>query len=159
RSLSHLHSLVFAEFNYGDHRQSRGERPLAQEALERITVLSAEHGFTSWSALATRLHGWILFNQGRKEEGVAEMQEGHADTVATGINLGIPTWRTALAKAYMETGRLDEASHALREALTLIEQSEERISEASTYQVKGELLLKQDRSNIGEAQQCFERSI
>ena len=58
-----------------------------------LIALSAEHGFTDWLALATILRGWAMAEQGRNEEGIAQIQEGLAAFRATGAG----TWRAALS--------------------------------------------------------------
>ena len=55
----------------------------------------------------------------------------------------------------MEAGRLDDGRIALTEGLTVAKEHEERVHEAEIYQLKGELLLMQDRSTIAQAQSCF----
>ena len=45
---------------------------------ERGIALSTEHGFTSQIALAKFKLGWATAEQGRPEEGTAQIQEGLA---------------------------------------------------------------------------------
>jgi hypothetical protein len=55
-----------------------------------------------------------------------------------------------LAEACKNTGRLDDALSALREALAAADEHEIRAFEAEIYRLKGELLLKQNDSNTAE---------
>jgi predicted ATPase/class 3 adenylate cyclase len=159
RALSHPHSLVFAEYFVGWVRLLRGEVHAAQEGAERVMALSTEHGFTLWLAIATTLRGAALVPQGRIEEGIAQMQEGEAAKAATGAKMGRTVGLTLLAEAYMRTGRFDDGRAALTEALVLADEHEDRLVEAETHRVKGELLLRQDHSEVADAQNCFERAI
>ena len=59
----------------------------------------------------------------------------------------------------METGRLDDGLNALTEALSTADEHEDRFYEPEIHRLRGELLLKQDQSNVPEAQRCFERAI
>jgi predicted ATPase/class 3 adenylate cyclase len=159
QALSHPHSLVYAESFVGWVRLSRGEARASQEGAERMMALSTEHGFTLWLALATNLHGAALAAQGRNEEGIAQMEEGLAATAATGAKMARPGLLNLLAGACMRTGRLDNGLAALMEALSTANEHEDRLYEGETHRLKGELLLKQDHSNVAEAQPCFQRAV
>jgi predicted ATPase len=100
-----------------------------------------------------------MAEQGRSEEGIAQLQEGLAVIRATGAELVRARHLCLLAEACMETGRLDDGLSALTEALAAADENEIRFYEAETHRLKGELLLRQDDSNIMEAQRCFERAI
>jgi predicted ATPase len=155
----HPFSLAFAELVFGVLRQLRREVRAAQETAEGVIALSTEHGLTDWLAWATTLRGWAIAEQGRNEEGIAQIREGLAASRATGAELNRPYFLTLLAEAYMETGRLDDALSALTEALAAADEHEDRPHEAEIHRLKGELLLKQNSSNAAEAQICFDRAI
>ena len=143
----HPFSLAFAECCVGVVRQYRREARAAQENAESVIALSAEHGFTDCLAWATSLRGWAMAEQGRNEEGIAQIQEGLAASRATGAELLRPYFLCLLAEACMETGRLDDGLSALTEALAAADEHENRSYEAEMHRLKGELLLKQDESN------------
>jgi predicted ATPase len=101
-----------------------------------------------------------MAEQGHRQEGIAQIQEGLANTRATGWSeIYVPYSLSLLAEACAETGRLDEGLNALTEALAIADEHENRHYEAETHRLKGELLLKQDASNAEEAQNCFERAV
>jgi predicted ATPase len=155
-AMKHPHALAFAEYFVGRLHQLRRNACAAQEAAERLIALSTEHGFTFWLAQATIERGAALAEQGRKEEGIAQMREGLAALHATAPR---PQYLCLLAKECIETGRLDDGLGALAEALAAADEHENRNYEAETHRLKGELLLRQDDSNAAEAQSCFERAI
>jgi predicted ATPase len=105
------------------------------------------------------LRGWAMAEQGRNEEGIAQIQESLAASRAMGTELWRPYFRCLLAEACMETGRLDDGLSALTDALAAANEHEKCSYEAETHRLKGELLLKQYDSNAAEAQSCFERAI
>jgi tetratricopeptide (TPR) repeat protein len=121
--------------------------------------LAEEHGFAFWLSVAARLRASALFEQGLTAEAIPQLQEGVAETATSAGVLGRPTWLTRLAQAYMEAGLFDEALGALAKALAIADRHGERVGEAWIRQTKGEVLLRRNGSNIGEAQLCFERSI
>jgi predicted ATPase len=157
--LSHPFSLAFAEFFVGFLHQYRRDARAVEETAEGVIALSAEHGFIQLLADTTVLRGWAMAQQGRHEEGIAQIQEGLAAARATGVQLWRPYFLCLLAEAYMETGKLDDGLTALKEALATAEEHENRHNRAEIHRLKGELLLKQDDSNTAEAQSCFERAI
>jgi predicted ATPase len=125
-------------------------------AAERLIALSAEHGFTFWSAQATIARGAAMAEQGRHEEGIAQMQEGIA---ALRASVPPPQYICLLAKACVDTGRFEDGLSALTEALATADEHGSRYVEAEMHRLKGELLLKQNNSSAAEAENCFRRAI
>jgi predicted ATPase len=156
QGLSHPYSLANAKLFMGFLRQYRREPRAAQETAEAAIVLSAEHGLTDYLAFATSLRGWAMAEQGRKEEGIAQIQEGLA---ASRPELLRPQLLCLLAAACMQTGRVDDGLGALTEALAAADEHEVRHHEAEIHRLKGELLLRQGDANAEQAQSCFERAI
>ncbi len=159
RGLSHPHSLVFAEYFFDVLRQFRGEVREAQETAESWMALCAEHGLTERLPWATSLYGWAIAEQGRNEEGIAQLQEGLAASRATGAELNRPYLLCLLAEACTKSGRLGDGLSALTEALAAADEHENLHHEAEMHRLKGELLLRQADSNVVEAQSCFERAV
>jgi predicted ATPase len=159
QTLSHPFSLAFAECWGGFVRQYRREVGAAQEVSESLIALSNEQGLADFLAWANNLHGWAISAQGRNDEGIRQMQEGVAASRVTGAGVFRPYFLTLLAEACMQTNRLYDGLNALTEALAIADEHENRHYEAETHRLKGELLLKQDRSKNAEARQCFEKAI
>ncbi len=159
QGLSHPLSLAFAEYWVGALRQFRREARAAQESAEGAIALCTERGLTEVLALATTLRGWAMAQQGRNEEGIAQIQEGLAVYRATGTEVARPYFLCLLAEACTQTGRLDEGLSALTEALAAANEHEDRHYEPEAHRLKGELLLKQNDSNTEEAQNCFQRAV
>jgi predicted negative regulator of RcsB-dependent stress response len=59
----------------------------------------------------------------------------------------------------MKTDLLDDAFTTASEALAAVDRQEEHHYEPDIHRVKGEVLLRQDHSNIGQAEECFRRAI
>jgi predicted ATPase len=124
------------------------------EGLRRpCIVLSAEHGLTDWLAWTTTLRGWAMAEQGRNEEGIAQLREGLAASRATGAELWRPYFLCLLAQACMGTGRLDDGLSALTEALAAADEHEDRHHEAEIHRLKGELLLRRRPAERSGAEQ------
>jgi adenylate cyclase len=139
--------------------QDRREAPSAQEAAERVIELSAEHGFAFWLAQATSVRGEAIAEQGRTEEGIAQMLKGLAAMQTIGFEANRAIHLARLAKAYGDAGRLDQALSTLQEALAFADQNEERKYDCERLQLKGQLLLRQQETHATEAQLSFEHAI
>ena len=59
----------------------------------------------------------------------------------------------------MKADRPDDALNAATEALAATDQQEERYYEPGIHRVRGEVLLRQDGSNVEKAENCFRRAI
>jgi predicted ATPase len=132
------------------------------ELLEAEITLSTEQGFTQYLAQATILRGWTLVEEGRGEEGIAQMRQGLVAYQATGAQAGQPYFLALLAEAYGNVGRTEEGLNLLTEALTLAEKSEERCWEAELHRLTGELLQNAAcgvRSVALIPEECFQRAL
>ena len=99
--------------------------------------------------------GCALAEQGRDEEGIAQIQEGLDTYYASGANLNRPPLLVLLAEVCREAGRVDLGLSALTEGLAAVDQHEYRVCEAEIHRLKGELLLKKNTANATEAEGCF----
>ena len=83
-------------------------------------------GFPFWMAWGTVLRGGALAEQGRREEGIAQMREGIAAYRATGAGQAKTWFLALLAEAYEKEGQTEEGLTLLAEALALVDKTEER---------------------------------
>jgi class 3 adenylate cyclase/predicted ATPase len=159
RGLSHPYSLAAAEFFLKTVQLYRREARAVQETAERVIAFSLEHGFGGWIPSSTYSRGWSIAEQGRPEEGIAFMREGLAITHAVGADIGRTEKLCRLAEACMKADRLDDALSTVTEARDAVGQQEERYYEPDIHRIRGEVLLRQDHSNIRQAEECFRRAI
>ena len=64
-----------------------------------------------------------------------------------------------LALAYAQLGKSDEAWRCITEALTLIERSDQRITEAEVRRMTGEIVLKSPDPDAAQAEAYFEQAL
>jgi class 3 adenylate cyclase/predicted ATPase len=153
--------LVFA----AEVHQCRREVQLSREYAEAAIAVSDEQGFPIYLAWGTVLQGWALAEQGRYEEGIAEIHQGLAAYAETGAALGRPNFLALLAEALGKAGDFHAGLDVLTEALALTEGTGERLDEATLHRLKGELILRQpsvgSRVFTGheEAEACFHMAI
>jgi predicted ATPase len=172
--LAHPFSIAFASQFLASVHRFRREGRAAQELAEATIVLAREQGFPYWVAAGTFVRGLALVEQGQKEEGVTQIQQGIDAWKAMGIErLGQPS--VLLAEAYGQVGQTETGLALLAQALSEAQESGEQWWTAEVYRIKGELTLKQSdvrrpTSDVGnpqsaihnpqlEAEACFHKAI
>ncbi|MBI3303954.1 MAG: AAA family ATPase [Deltaproteobacteria bacterium] len=139
QELSHPYSLAIALSFAAMLHQFRRERQATQERAEATIAVCTDQEFPYWLTWGTILKGWVLAEQGKGEEEIAQIRQGMAANQATGAKLWRPCFLTLLAEAYGEVGQAAEGLTLLAEALTEGHKTGERIYEAELYRLKGEL--------------------
>jgi class 3 adenylate cyclase/predicted ATPase len=154
RSLSHHHSLALALVFAAWLHQFRREPQAAREHAEAAIAICAEQGFPLFMSMGTILRGWALGQEGRGEEGGAQMRRGLADLRATGAGLWQPTFLSLIAEADGRIGQARRGLEVLDEAMAIVDRNDERFYEAELHRLKGELLLSTPADPSG-AERCF----
>lgn len=159
RALSHPQSWASAAAHVAMFHSLRREWQAAQELAEAGMALSREHGFPLWLAWGTIHWGWALAEQGKIEEGIAQMRHGLAAWRATGTEIIRPYFLGLLAEAYWKGRQAEEGLGAIEEALAMAQKHKETFCEAELYRLKGELLLSLAAGNAAEAEACFHHAL
>jgi predicted ATPase len=134
--------------------QFRREGQAAQERAEAGIVFSREQGFPFLVARGIILQGWALAEQGRIEEGIAQIRQGLTALKATGAEVFRLYALTLLAEAYRKAEQIEEGLSVVAEALAKVNKNGERWLEAELHRLKGELSLQsQASSGVGIAHQ------
>ena len=168
QELGHPFNLAFALCFAAWLHQVRREERATQERAESLMALSHEQGFPFWFAQGAFLRGWALVEQGHQREGLQQMRQGEAGYRTLGAKLGRSLHLALLGEAYGKARQTEEGFEVLTEALTTVQESEERYYEAELWRLKGELLLAQAGSKLQavgcrakseEAEACFHHAI
>ena len=138
-------------------RNIRKEWPLAEERAAATIALSTEQGFAFFLVFGIIYRGWARAEQGRIENGIAQMRSGLAGLRSLAAELARPLALSALAAACGKLSQSDDALALVDEALATAEKTGERHWDTEIYRLKGELLLKSKRSP--EAETCFRHAI
>jgi adenylate cyclase len=145
RELSYPHVVVFA-FNAAFFHCLRRDGPTARKHNEEAVTLAAEQGFPYWLAGGTFRRGWVLAEQGQREEGIARMRQGLAAWRGVGAKVNQPYFLSLLAEAHGKVKQAREGLTLLDEALAIVDRTGERYYEAEVYRLKGELLAQKVKS-------------
>jgi predicted ATPase len=143
REANHLYNLCYALTVGASVFVYRREPETVRLRTGEAIGLSEQNGFPDWLVYGHLMHGWVLAELGRLEEGMAEMEEA----ITRAQLAGLPTQQSELDKlvsCYARVGRTTAALSMLDGALMQIERTGEKMLHAEMLRLKGEVLMMQD---------------
>jgi tetratricopeptide (TPR) repeat protein len=158
QELSHPFTTAFALGLAAVLHSFRREPQIAQDRAEAAVSLSEEWGFPFWLALGHTWHGWALVQQGRRDEGLDEMQAAIEFVRMSGARQPFPTCLIRFAEAHAKCGSAGEGLKLLAEAQAEFIESGGDVSEAEAHCLQGELVL-QTGMDLQHAEDCFQQAI
>ncbi len=135
--------------------QIRRDPGALHEHARELSRLAENIG--TWQAPAAWHSGASLALQGKIEEGIALMRAGIEGHRSVGKLFDVPRTLGAVAVLQARAGRPGDALATLDEALTLVEETDERYCEADLHRLRADLLLIAGRE--GEAEACLHKAI
>ncbi|SAL14004.1 adenylate/guanylate cyclase [Caballeronia peredens] len=158
--LSHPFNLTFTLVSLAQLHQFRGDVKSAQECAEAAIDVATRHGFTFNQAWATVLRGWVLADQGKRDEGITQIETGLAAYRSTGAELGCSNYLALLASAYDAAGRVQDAQSVIGKALSMVHATGERFYESELHRLDGRQTLRASAMDAtGAAEACFHRAV
>jgi tetratricopeptide (TPR) repeat protein len=158
-SMGHIPSLTHALlFASQCHKYCRDVSTVLH-MTGRLVALAREHRLMLYHAIGGINHGWALANQGRMDEGLAELQrnlEGYDNDKPKSFSISS---RIALAEIYAKAGEYAQALNAIERALRAAEESDARSWLAGALHIKGEVLVLMSPARWPEARSCFDKAI
>jgi predicted ATPase len=162
QSLGHPFSVSYAcHFAAGFH-QWRREREAVRALEAEALVHDTEHGFALFLTAGAIYRGWLLCEDGRSEEGLAQIREGIAGHRAVGAEVVVPAFLALMAEVHETLGRPADGLAAVAEALAAAERSGQYYWEAELYRLKGALALRDEARGAAaaeDAEACFLRAL
>jgi len=159
QELSHPFSLALALDYMAMLHQFRGEPHAADACATAAIRLCTEHSFVYYLAWGAFIQGWVLTVQGQNEEGIRQMRQGLDGMRATGAKLRQPYYLALLAAAYGIGAQATAGFHALTEARTAVQRTDEYWMEAELHRLQGEFLLRNSRANEQQAETYFQHAL
>jgi predicted ATPase len=138
--LNDTYGLAQALFFAGLLAQFARQPGEVERLASDLTELSTRQSFAFFLAGGEVLRGWARSACGQTAEGIALIEHGIADWVATGAKLVIPYYLALKAEALHHANRTSEALEAISEAEALAERSEERCWCAELQRLRGVFL-------------------
>jgi predicted ATPase len=148
-----MYGLVRASYTY----TFCGEFAVANALVEEALALAIEKSGEPWQAYGILQNGVLLSATGKWAEAVDMLTTGIAAYRTTVGRLYLPLYISFLARAYSETGNLNEAWCCIDEAIELTNVTKERWYEAEIHRIAGEIALKLPERDESKAEDFFER--
>jgi predicted ATPase len=158
-ALDHPYSLAAAHLWGSLLHQRRRDVVALQAQAEALVTLATGHRFPDMVGYGTWLHGWAIAMQGQWEAGLAELRQGLASILATGLGLARPACLVLFAEATGNFGQIEEALRLLAEALEALAASGRGDLLTEVYRLQGEFLLRQAPANVPQAEACFQQAL
>jgi predicted ATPase len=159
RELAHPNTVAFALSCGCILHQLRRDRLGARAQAEALVALATEQGFPVWLAAGTVVRGWALAEDGRAEDGIAEIRRGLAEYWATGAEMWSPYFLRLLAEVLGRAGRAAAGLDLATDALDRADRTGARWIEAELHRLRGELLRLLREPGQAEAEACFRRAL
>ncbi len=138
------------------HRWLRQVDATSLLALEAL-ALAQKHGLPFPLGVSASSYGWVMAMQGQSA-GVPQIQQclAAASTIMSGTKL---FFFALLIEARIPLGQIEQALADLDEALTVVNEKDDRFFESEFHRLKGVCLLEISATNTAEAEICFNRAL
>jgi predicted ATPase len=127
-----------------------GDDAVLGERVDQLVSVAIEQGFPHWRAQGEIYRGWVKVKHGDVAEGMSLLRSGSAAYRASGAELIVPHYMDMLASACEVAGQVEEGLFLLDDALRIIKRTGERWFAAELNRHKGQLLLRQGRTEGAE---------
>jgi class 3 adenylate cyclase/tetratricopeptide (TPR) repeat protein len=133
--------------------------PLQQTETILALALARDHTMPLYVAAGTYLTGLAKWRAGDHEAGLAEMRRGWTLLHENDCYLCEPFWGMQIAVANAAAGQTDTGLEIMRTLIATTERTGQHWLDAELHRVRGELLLRRDPANVGEAEGAFRKAL
>jgi predicted ATPase len=158
RQLEHPAVLTLALMLAAQLHRLRREPAATAELAGESLALAEEHGLSLFTAVNGLMRGWAWAEQDELDRGVAEVRRSLDVVRAIGAESGMPQYLAMAAEAFARAGLTDAGLEAIREALEIVDRTEERWWEPDLHRLRGELMRALSGGGA-DAESCFLRAI
>jgi predicted ATPase len=159
REIGHAAVLMWTLGHTPRFYMQRGNYAAAGALVDELIALADEKGALFWKAHGLIEQGGLFLLTGKAADAVQTITTGITARRSTGATAGMPSILSILAKAHGELGQFDNARRCIGEAVTAVETTKERISEAQVHRTAGEIALMAPEEDAAKAKRSFERSL
>jgi len=125
RRTKHVHSIAMALFFCGLISFLCRDEAAVCTHVEDLFRLAARQPIGAWPTLGRAMAGWAEAESGKREEGLAAMNEGVRAAQKAGVSMFLPFFLGRVAEMLLSSGNLTEAEGYVDEAESLITRTEE----------------------------------
>jgi hypothetical protein len=140
KELNDMHALTVALWAAAILAQFEGDTAEVERLASDLIELATRQNFAQFLAGGEVLRGWARSACGDTAEGLAWIEGGIEDWMATGAILAVTYYLALKAEALYLAQRTSEALEAISEAEALVERSEERWWCAELHRLRGVFL-------------------
>jgi hypothetical protein len=140
KELNDMHALTVALWAAAILAQFEGDPAEVERLASDLIELATRQNFSQFLAGGEVLRGWAHSASGDAVEGLAWIEGGIQDWMATGATLGVSYFLALKAEALYLAHRTSEAVEAISEAEVLVERSGERFWSAELRRLRGVFL-------------------
>jgi tetratricopeptide (TPR) repeat protein len=141
REIGHAAVLMWALGHIPRIYMQCGNYAAASALVDELVALADEKGALFWKAHGLIDQGGLFLLAGKAADAVQTITTGITARRSTGATAGMPSILSILARAHGEIGQFDDAWRCIGEAITAVETTKERISEAQVHRTAGEIAL------------------
>jgi class 3 adenylate cyclase/predicted ATPase len=156
REIGQAASLMYALCVAGLTPILCGSYAAANALADELIPLADEKGALLWKAFGMINQGCVLALTGRASHAVQIITAGITAFRSTGATALMPFCLPYLARTYAELGQFDDAWRCIGEAMTAVETTKERWTEAEIHRIAGEIALKSPVPDAAKAETYFE---
>jgi serine/threonine protein kinase/predicted ATPase/predicted transcriptional regulator len=124
--------------------QLRGDVAATLRHASASSAIASEHELSFWQAGAAIFEGWAMATFDESEVGLIRLQRGLHDWLATESVTYHTYYLGLLADVFRRQGRTSSALGILKEALALVDHTDERLFEPELYRLRAEILVQAD---------------
>ncbi len=136
-----------------------GNYATANAQVDELIALADEKGAALWKAIGMMRQGSVFALTGNASNAVRMITSGITAYRSTGSTVLMPWYLSRLAWAHAELDHLDEAWRCIGEAMTTLETTKERWSEAEVYRTAGDIPLMSTEPDMVKAEAYFRRAL
>ena len=159
REIGHAATLMYALSHAQLPYIFCGDYATASALADELVALANEKNAPIWKAFGTLNQGLLFALSGKATDAVQRTGSGLTAWRSTGSTLWMPLYLPQLALAHAELGRSQDAKRYISEAMTAVETTKERWSEAEANRIAGEVTLKLPERDVRKAEEYFERAL
>jgi predicted ATPase/class 3 adenylate cyclase len=126
-----------------------GDFATASRLVNELVTLADDKDTSFWKAWGMMNKGLLLALTGKVLDGIQTSSSGIAALQSTGATMCLPYYSSCLAMNHAKIGQFEDARRLVREALRMIEETNERWFEAEIHRMSGEIEFKSP--NLGGA--------
>ena len=150
---------MYALYNTSLTHILRGNYAAAKAEADELAALADEKGALLWKARGMMNEGCVLALTGKASDAVEMITSGITACAVNGRNTVEPFRLSHLTRAYAELGQFDDAWRCIDEAMTAMETTKEKWSEAEVNRTAGEIVLKSPEPHMAKAEAYFKRAL